>query len=435
MSPRLASALWAFTVATLLALQAQPAFADAKKPTPATQPSEVGFSPEGLAALETYIRERIDSGVVPGAVVYLARHGKPVLFEGYGARSVAGPAMTKDTIVRAYSMTKPVTALAMMILYEEKKWQFDDPITKYIPELANLKVFRTLGPDGKPFLENAKRAPTMRELMTHTAGFAYGLAPTDYVNKTYQDEKLFLRRDLKEFVASVARLPLAAEPGERWIYSVASDLQGYIVERLSGEPLDAFFQKRIFGPARMVDTGFFVPADQAHRLAAIYGRDLKDGKLVDVSAFAGDYAKPPSLRLGGGGLVTTASDYARFCQLLLNGGELDGVRIVSADSVKLMSTNLLPPDVWVSFDGTGGSVQRKGLGYGLGVAVVTDPIAQDTPQSAGTIGWGGAGGTFFWVDRKNDLFFVFMIQRALGFEHFGDRPRRLVYDALRRHDQ
>jgi CubicO group peptidase (beta-lactamase class C family) len=181
----------------------------------------------------------------------------------------------------------------------------------------------------------------------------------------------------------------------------------------------------------MADTGFFVPADKMHRLPPIYGRDLKDGKLADVSAFAGDYSKAPTLPLGGGGLVTTAADYARFCQLLLNSGEIDGRRIVSADTVKLIGTNLLPPDVWVSFDGAGGAVQRKGLGFGLGVAVLADPVAQDTPQAKGTIGWGGAGGTFFWVDRKNGLFFVFMIQRVLGYERFGDRPRRLVYDALR----
>lgn len=418
----------------LIALQVQIAVADPVTLASA-EPNDVGFSQEGLAAFESYIRERIDSGVVPGAVVYLSRHGKTVLFNGYGARNVGGPPMTKDTIFRAYSMTKPVTALAMMILYEEKKWRLDDPITTYIPELANLKVFLKLGPDGTPVLENVNRAPTMRELMTHTAGFAYGLAPTDYTNKAYQDEKLFLRRDLKEFVATLARLPLAEQPGERWIYSVASDLQGYIVEKLSGEPLDMFFKRRIFDPAKMVDTGFFVPADQTHRLPVIYGRDLKDGRLVDVSAFAGDYSRPPTLRLGGGGLVTTASDYARFCQLLLNGGEIDGARIVGADTVQLMGTNLLPRDVWVSFDGTGGAVQRKGLGYGLGVAVVADPVAQDTPQGEGTIGWGGAGGTFFWVDRKNDLFFVFMIQRVLGYEHFGDRPRRLVYEALSSRDR
>jgi CubicO group peptidase (beta-lactamase class C family) len=422
-------------VLTLFAvgLFAAPAHADANKPAILTeaQPAEAGFSREGLAALEDYVRERIAGGAAPGAVMYIARHGKTVLFNGYGARSVGGPAMTKDTIFRAYSMSKPVTAVAMMILYEEKKWQLDDPITKYIPELANLKVFRSLGPGGKPVFEDAKRPPTMRELMTHTAGFAYGLAPTDYVNKAYQDEKLLLRRDFGEFIATLARLPLAEQPGERWIYSVASDLQGYIVEKISGEPLGDFFKKRIFDPAKMVDTGFFVPAAQAHRLPPIYGRDLKDGKLVDVSAFAGDYSKPPTLPLGGGGLVTTASDYARFCQLLLNGGEIDGARIVSADTVKLMGTNLLPRDVWVSFNGAGGAVQRKGLGFGLGVAVLVDPAAQDTPQGEGTIGWGGAGGTFFWVDRKNDLFVVFMIQRVLGYERFGDRPRRLVYDALR----
>jgi CubicO group peptidase (beta-lactamase class C family) len=409
------------------------AFADATKPVAhaAATPEDDGFSREGLAALEAYVRERVGAGAVPGAVIYLARHGKTVLFNGYGARSVGGPAMTKDTIFRAYSITKPVTALGLMILYEEGKWKLDDPITKYLPELAGLKVFRSLGADGKPVLEDAKRAATMRELMTHTAGFAYGLAPSDYVNKAYQDEKIFLRRDLPEFVATLKRLPLIEQPGERWIYSVASDLQGYIIERISGEPLDVFFKKRIFDRARMIDTGFFVPPENVSRLAPIYARELKDGKLVDVSSYVGDFTKPPTLRLGGGGLLTTASDYARFCQMLLNGGEIDGVRIVRAETVALMGTNLLPADVWVSFDGAGGAVQRKGLGYGLGVAVVADPSALGTPQGEGTIGWGGAGGTIFWVDRKNDLFFVFMIQRFLGFEQFGDNPRRLVYEALR----
>jgi CubicO group peptidase (beta-lactamase class C family) len=421
-------------VAASFAASGDLAYADAKKPAALVdaQPAEAGFSREGLAALEAHIREKIASGAVPGAVMYLARHGKTVLFNGYGARSVDGPPMTKDTIFRAYSMTKPVTALGLMILYEEGKWKLDDPITKYIPELAGLKVFRSVGPDGKPVLEDAARPATMRELMTHTAGFAYGLAPSDYVNKAYQDEALFVRRDLAEFVATLKRLPLAEQPGKRWIYSVASDLQGYIIEKISGETLDVFFKKRIFDPAGMIDTGFFVPPEKMDRFAPIYGRELKDGKLVDVSAYAGDYKNPPTLRLGGGGLVATASDYARFCQMLLNGGEIDGVRIVSADTVKLMGTNLLPKDVWVTFDGAGGAIQRPGLGFGLGVAVVVDPVALGTPQGEGSIGWGGAGGTFFWVDAKNDLFFVFMIQRALGFEQFRDQPRRLVYEALRR---
>lgn len=420
-------------LALLAGLFVAPVYADASKPgvLADVQPAEAGFSPDGLAALEAHIRERIAGGAAPGAVVYLARHGKTVLFEGYGARSPGGPAMTRDTIFRAYSMTKPVTALGLMILHEEGKWKLDDPITKYIPELSDLKVFRSLGADGKPVLEDAKRPATMRELMTHTAGFAYGLAPSDYVNKAYQDEKLFLRRDLAEFVATVKRLPLAEQPGERWIYSVASDLQGYAIERISGEPLDVFLKKRLFDPARMVDTGFFVAPENMHRLAPIYGREAKDGKLVDVSIYAGDYTKPPTLRLGGSGLATTASDYARFCQMLLNGGEIDGARIVSADTIALMGTNLLPKDAWVSFDGAGGSIQRTGLGYGAGVAVVVDPAALGTPQGVGTIGWGGAGGTIFWVDRKNDLFFVFMIQRFLGFEQFGDRPRALVYEALK----
>lgn len=433
MTRRIAQA-W-FVLSLLASFALEPNIAAARSVTapapPVVQPADVGFSKEGLDALSAYIDDRIKNGVVPGAVVYLARHGKTVMFDAYGAQSVGGPAMSKDTLFRAYSMTKPVTALAMMTLYEEGKWRLDDPITKFIPEFADLKVFRSLDAAGNPIVENAQRPATMRELMTHMAGFAYGLFPSDYVNKAYQDEKLFQRRDLFEFVATLARLPLAEQPGKRWIYSVASDLQGYIVERISGEPLDVFFKKRIFDPLKMADTGFYVPPDQMHRFAALYGAQLQDGKLVDVSNFGGDYSKPPTLRLGGGGLVTTASDYARFCQMLLNGGELDGVRIVTRDTVKLMGTNLLPADVWVTFDGAGGRVQRKGMGYGLGVAVVTDPVAQDTPQAAGTIGWGGAAGTFFWVDPKNDLFFVFMIQRAFAFNEFGDRPRRLVYDALK----
>jgi CubicO group peptidase (beta-lactamase class C family) len=390
-------------------------------------PSEVGFSAEKLEALEAYVEDQIKSDVVPGVVVYLARHGKPVLAKAYGARSFGGEKMTIDTIFRAYSMTKPVTGLAMAMLYEEGKWQLDDPITKFLPELADLKVFRELGPDGQPVFEPLQRPATMRELMTHSAGFIYGFAPTDYVSKAYIDAKLFTRPNLEDFLKAIAGLPLAGQPGSKWRYSFSTDLQGIVVERLSGQTLDVFFKARIFDPLGMTDTGFFVPGESAQRFAAVYSIDRDSGKLIDSSKPAGDYSKPPTLRSGGGGLVTTAPDYAKFAQALLNGGELNGVRIAKAETVKLMGTNLLPENQWITREN---GAMAQGTGYGMNVAVITDPAPLKSPQGVGTISWGGAASTHFWVDPANDFIFVWMVQRFGSSVEFREKTIKLVYDAL-----
>ena len=390
-------------------------------------PEDAGFSAKKLRALDEFADEQIKAGEFPGVVVRLTRHGRTVLEKAYGARSFGGDAVSTDAIYRAYSMTKPVTGLAMMILYEEGKWQLDDPITKYIPEFSGFKVFRELGPDGKPIVEDLKRPATMRELISHSAGFAYGLAPTDPVSKAYFDEKLFLSEDLAAFVGKVAKLPLAYQPGLRWQYSVSNDLEGYVIEKLSGKSLDAFFKEKIFDPLRMYDSGFFVAPGKIDRLLPVYALDPKTEKVVEVSGL-GDFSKRPTLFSGGGGMVTTAADYARFCQALLNGGELDGVRIASPETIKLMDSNLLPQDVWVT--GENRTTMVKGLGYGAGVAVVTDPAALGSPSGEGTMSWGGAAGTYFWVDPKNDLHFVWMVQRFGVSEEVRDNLIRIVYAAL-----
>jgi CubicO group peptidase (beta-lactamase class C family) len=413
----------------LLAFGINSVHADAPRQAAVSAPAadETGVSAQGIKALEAYVEERIKSGIVPGAVVHLSRHGKTALDKAYGARSFGGEAMALDAIFRAYSMTKPVTGLAMMILHEEGKWQLDEPITKYLPELAGMKVFKEADADAKMILEDQARPATMRELMSNSAGFAYGIGGPDPVSKAYENAKLFQRRDLAELVAGLAQLPLAYQPGKKWQYSIVSDLQGYVIEKLSGQSLDVFFKTRIFEPLGMKDTGFFVPAENAARLLPVYALDPETKTVKDVSHLAGDYLKSPTLFSGGAGLVTTAHDFARFGQALLNGGELDGVRIAKAETIKLMGSNFLPEGVWITAPGVG---TLTGLGYGAAVSVMVDPTALKSPQGVGTFGWGGAAGTNFWVDPANGVVFVWMIQRFGMSDEFRPELTRLVYEAL-----
>src|SRR5208337_293359 len=300
------------------------------------KPESVGFSSERLERLHAAMQQEVDQKRLAGIATILARHGKVVEERTYGKKDIAsGAPMTKDTIFRIYSMSKPVTGVAMMILYEEGKWHPSDPISKYIPEFAHLKVFKGVDQSGNMILEDPVHPPTMHELMTHTAGFTYGFFGNSLVDKMYKDQQVLESQSLQEMIDKLAKTPLLYQPGTRWVYSVSMDIQGYIVEKLSGQSLPDFMQQRIFGPLGMKDTGFYVPQEKRNRFATLYREDPKGELVADGTAGAAptDYATQPTMASGGGGMVSSAQDYWRFAQMLLNGGELDGVRILAPDTV------------------------------------------------------------------------------------------------------
>ncbi|ATC31602.1 serine hydrolase [Caulobacter vibrioides] len=395
-------------------------------------PESVGFAPEGLKKLDAHMQGLVDKGHLPGVTTMLVRHGKVVNFEVHGKKGFDGPPMTKDTVFRIYSQTKPVTGVAMMILFEEGKWTLDDPVSKFIPEFANLQVYKGVKADGSFETVPAERPPTMRELMSHSAGFAYGLTPDNPLDKAYAD-KVLGARSRADFVKAIAEIPLVDQPGKRWKYSIAVDIQGLIVEKLTGMSLADFMKARIFDPLKMKDTGFWLPAEKADRLASLYVWSPKVNKLVPADGYMVlDITKPPAMASGGGGLVSTNADYARFAQMLLNGGELDGARILKPETVTLMRTNALSDTIMNSSEPPFNTA--RGRGFGLDFALVLDS-AKAGPQGEGTYSWGGAAGTWFWIDPKNDLFFLGMIHILNkggdpAIKDIDDDSAKLVYDAL-----
>jgi len=381
----------------------RPVLADGQTPLPTTKPDSVGVSAQRLNRLRDGMKSLVDQGRLAGVVTVVARHGKMIEFEATGKRDIAADLpMQKDSIFRIYSMTKPITGVAMMMLFEEGKWQLNDPVAKYIPEFADLKVYGTDAAGNVEFKEQSHPV-TMRELMSHTGGFTYGFFSKTPVDKLQLDaDVLNIDNTLEEMIHRVAKLPLNAQPGSEWHYSISVDIQAYIVQKLSGMPFDEFLQKRIFKPLNMVDTAFYVPAEKLKRFVELYDYD-KDGKFeVLKGGLNHDFSKKPALLSGGGGLVSTAADYLRFCQMLLYGGQLDGVRLLSPRSVELMRSNVLQPPL---------TTFAPGSGFGLDFAVVTDAVAAGGYYGKGTYSWGGAAGTWFWIDPTDDLIVVGMIQQ------------------------
>ena len=401
-------------------------------PLPTAAPETVGFSSTRLQRLDEAMRAAIDAKELAGVVTAVARHGKLVNFHAQGFQDIASRTpMRKDTIFRIYSMTKPITGVAMMMLYEEGKWSPSDPLSKFIPEFASLKVFAGVTTGGEPILEKPAHPPTVGELMTHTAGFTYGVFGDTPVDKLYQKENPLRSGSLQEFIEKLARLPLSYQPGEAWVYSVSVDVQGYLVEKLSGQSLPDFLRDRIFGRLRMSDTGFAVPESKLGRLATTYAADPKSGELQPRPRDP-NVSRVPGMASGGGGLYSTASDYLRFAQMLLNGGALDGVRLLAPSSVDLMRSNKLPERLMTGRFGIGLQTMRPGFGFGFDVAVFEDPLRAGTTAGKGSYMWDGAAGTWFLIDPSNDVVFVGMIQRMLGpgmrdYEHLS---RALTYQAL-----
>jgi CubicO group peptidase (beta-lactamase class C family) len=386
-----------------------------------SRPESVGMSSERLARLTAAMKSLSDSGQLSGVVTMVAKDGKVVHFEASGQRDVAnGAPMQKDTIFRIYSMTKPITGVAMMILFEEGKWQLNDPVSKHIPEFANLKVAKANPASGAVAQVAPDHPMTMRELMSHSGGLTYGVFGSTPVDKMYVDANVLdPNQPMQAMIDKLAKIPLLFQPGERWHYSVSVDVQGYLVEKLSGMPFPQFLKERIFDPLRMKDTAFHVPADKLDRFAQFYTLD-KDRKLAAHSS--ADYTKQPALTSGGGGLVSTASDYMRFCQMLLNGGELDGRRVLSPLTIKLMRTNMLPASA---------STFSPGTGFGLDFAVAEDPAAAGGYGGEGTYYWGGYAGTWFWIDPVYELVVVGMIQhRGDGMPDLRGLSRSLTYQAI-----
>ena len=375
---------------------------------PTAKPDSVGMSAERLSRLNALMKEWVDQGRLAGTVTMVSRHGKVVEFDANGKRDIAANApMQKDSIFRIYSMSKPITGVAMMMLFEEGKWQLNDPVSKYIPEFANLKVYGT-DATNNVVMKDQNHPVTMRELMSHSGGFTYGFFSNTPVDKLQREANVLdINSTLEEFIQKVAKVPLNSQPGSEWHYSISVDIQGYIVQKLSGLPFDEFLAKRIFKPLGMSDTAFYVPKEKLSRLAQFYSYD-KDGKLLVVGPTDGlnhDFSVNPKFFSGGGGLVSTATDYMRFCQMLLNGGELDGVRLLSPKTVELMHTNMLP---------AGMNVFGLDAGFGLDFAIYTNPVAAGGYYGKDTYWWGGAAGTWFWIDPANDLIVIGMIQQVAG---------------------
>lgn len=395
-----------------------------------TKPEDEGFSSERLQRLEKSMHTQVDSKKLAGTVTLLAKNDKLIHVDVYGQQDIAKKtAMQQDSIFRIFSMTKPITAVAMMILYEEGKWLPSDPIEKHIPEFKNLMVYAGKNKDGSLLLEKPQHAPTMGELMTHTAGFGLGFLNSP-VNELYTKADLFNAPNFKDFINRVAELPLDYQPGTQWEYSISSDIQGYLVERLSGVPFEQFLQNRIFKPLDMNDTSFSVPKTKRARLATTYQPDQNDflqpmwNDEKELSA--------PIMPSGGGGLFSTAEDYWHFAQMLLNDGTFNGKKILAPSTIKLMSTNHLSQKLRNGSFGIGPYLMQPGLGFGYSMGVLDEPLKVNKTVGDGTYFWIGAAGTWFWIDPTNDVIFIGLSQRwmlAPGMPNLEDITQALVYQA------
>ena len=381
-------------------------------------PESVGMSSDRLDNITAAMQGLVDEGLLSGAVTMASRDNRVVHFESVGYRDLESrDPMTNDTLFRIYSMTKPVTGVALMILYEEGKFNLSDPVEQYVPELKDLRVYAGTDSSGNMLTEAADHPMTIRELMSHTGGLTYGIFAQSPVDAAYLDADLGLAAAAgvlqagetgQDFVRKLGEIPLKHQPGTRWEYSVAVDVQGYLVEVLSGQSLGEFMEDRIFRPLGMVDTHFYAPPEKRDRFAQMYGYD-ENGELTPGEMFPGtDYTAYPDFEAGGSGLVSTASDYMRFSQMLINGGELDGTRILAPLTVSLMSRDQSPEGVEISVFGRGGT------SFGLDFSVITDPVEAES-YSKGEYSWGGAAGTWFWIDPIEDIVFVGMIQAAGAF--------------------
>ena len=400
-----------------------------------TKPEALGFSSERLKKIDPFLTAKyVEPGRIPCAQVQVLRRGELVHEAVLGLADVErGRKLARDAVFRIYSMTKPITSVAFMMLVEEGLVALDDPVSRFIPEWKDLGVFAAgIG----PFMTTPPTRPMqMVDLLRHTSGLTYGFQTRTNVDAAYRKLKISETHglDMDGFVNALAKLPLEFNPGEAWNYSISTDVLGVLVQRISGKPFDQFLQDRIFGPLGMTDTGFTVRENQKSRLAACYNAKPGGGMELQDDPETSTYLTPPSFQSGGGGLVSTADDYMKFCRMLVNRGELDGQRLLSPKTLKLMASNHLPggQDLTKLSRSLFSEATNAGVGFGLGFAVTFDPVQALLPSSPGEYYWGGAASTAFWIDPVEEVAVVFMTQLLPSSTYPIRRElRTLVYAAL-----
>src|SRR6202163_1187166 len=400
---------------------AKPALAPQTPPLPQAKPESLGLSSIRLQRMSDAFKREIDKGTVPGVTVMVARRGQIGWFEALGRQSpAASTPMAQNTIFRIHSMTKPIVSIGIMTLIEDGHFLLSDPVAKFIPEFADQKV--GVENNGKLDLVPLRRPMTVQDLLRHTSGITYEYIGNGLVQQLYQQSKVHSRKiSNAEHATLVARLPLMCQPGAEWNYSRSTDILGRIIEVVSGKTLSAFLTERIFAPLQMAETAFHTGEENAGRLAEPFPTDPWSGEKVQLF----NMLEKPAMESGGGGLVSTTMDYARFSQMLLNGGVLDGNWIVGRKTLELMASDHLGPKVKVD-----SPLMPAGHGFGLGFAVRTDKGIAPFPGSPGQFFWSGLAGTFFWIDPAEDLFAVFMMQGPGQREYIRSLLRNLVYAAV-----
>jgi len=394
---------------------------------PTAAPEQVGLSAEKLSRTQSAIQKLVDEERIAGGIVAVARRGKVVQFETCGMMDIEDQKpMRRDTIFRIYSMSKPITSVAAMILYEEGKIKLDDPVSKYIPQFKKLDV--VADPDAEEVTAvPAEREMTVRDLMRHTSGLTYGIFGNTNVDKLYRKSIQLSAggETLNRMTEKLAAIPLLYQPGSKWHYSVSTDVLGRVVEVASGQSLDKFLADRIFKPLGMEDTAFYVPADKIGRFSTNYGPDPQGGLRPIDEPETTRYAKIPSFFSGGGGLVSTASDYMRFCLMLLNKGRVGDGRLLKAETVEVMTKNQLPEQAFPI-----GSGERAGVGFGLGFSVRVDRSSAASASRVGEYGWGGMASTHFWIS-PNDEMAVVVLTQHIPYSNQAERAvKPIVYDAI-----
>jgi CubicO group peptidase (beta-lactamase class C family) len=392
----------------------------APSPLPVTTPEDIGLSSPALSRLRKVLSGEVANGRLPGAVALIARRGRIALFESFGRRDPAnGASMATDSIFRIYSMTKPIVSLAAMMLWEEGRFLLSDPIGKYLPELADLKVAVQRGAEIE--LVPAARPITIQDLLRHTSGLTYEFRGSGPMHKMYMAAKIYNRHQSNaDQVAALSKMPLLHQPGSQWEYSRSTDVVGRLIEVLSGLSLGEYLERNILAPLGMTDTAFHVPQSHHGRLAEAFAKDPDTGAGVQLI----NVKEAPGFESGGGGLVSTAGDYARFLQMLLNHGRLDGVRLVSRKTVELMTADHLGPISGAP------DLLLPGYGFGLGFAVRLQAGISPVPGSIGQYFWGGLAGTTFWVDPAEQLFALMLIQAPGQRDYYRNLFRDLVYAAF-----
>ena len=398
------------------------------------RPEDVGLSSERLARIGTWMRGWVDSGRLPGLLTMVMRRGEVVWLDTCGMADIArGRPVAEDTLYRFYSMTKPLTSTAIMMLYEEGRFQLDDPIARFLPAFRDMRVFTT-GTPLKWDSEPARRGITFRDLLTHTSGLTYGFMNATPVDALYRERGVDFQTaqtSLAEVVDAAAALPLLAQPGEAWNYSIATDVLGRLVEVIAGIPFERFLRERVLKPLGMHETDFHVPDDKAHRFAANYVPGADGTLTLADDPQDSRFRQPPRVPSGGGGLVSTAADYARFCRFILGKGQLDGVRLLGRKTVELMTANHLRGDMAEMGQARFSESPYTGIGFGLGFSVMLNPARAQILGTPGEVAWGGAASTAFWIDPAEDMAVILLTQLMPSSTYSIRRELRvLAYQAI-----